>query len=345
VLVQYRHFGSLDYKPSALGFGTMRLPLLPTDSPEATVDFTRVDRRAATDMLHWAVDHGVNYVDTGWDYHRGASESWLADALSGGYRERVKLATKLPVWMVESVPDCDSYLDRQLERLNTPSIDFYLFHALERVTWRSARDLGALEWAQGAKADGRIGHIGFSFHDDYDIFTEIIDAGEGVWEFCQIQLNYMDVEHQAGLRGMRYAAERGLGVVVMEPVRGGRLAKEPPPAVDALWTTAPRPRGRAEWALQWVWNLPEVSLALSGMNTMEHVRQNVEYAGRSAPGSLSAEELAIVDRVRAWWWTVLAAATASRAPMGSTYRASSSSSMMPPSTINRAASVSSTTHG
>jgi predicted aldo/keto reductase-like oxidoreductase len=296
--VQYRTLGSLDWRPSALGFGAMRLPLLVSTRHGEPTDFSNVDREAATEMLHWAVDHGVNYVDTAYVYHDGVSEQWLGEALQGGYRERVMVATKLPVFKVAAPSDFDRYLDEQLARLRSPRIDFYLLHSLERTTWRKARDLGVLEWCQRAKADGRIGHVGFSFHDEYEVFTEIVDAGAGLWEFCQIQLNYMDGAYQAGLRGLRYAAQRGLGVIVMEPIRGGQLAKEPPPVVKALWASAPRHRTPAEWALQWVWNLPEVSLALSGMSTLEQVQQNVEYAERSGPGSLSDEELALIDRVR-----------------------------------------------
>jgi predicted aldo/keto reductase-like oxidoreductase len=296
--LQYRSFGSLDFKPSALGFGAMRLPLLPAGAPHGAPDFSAIDRDAATEMLHTAIDGGVNYVDTAYVYHEGASEGWLAEALAGGYRERVKVATKLPAWKVEEPADFDRFLNEQLERLGGPSIDFYLLHSMERETWHKIAGMGALEWAQKAKADGRVGHIGFSFHDQYEIFTEIVDAGEGVWEFCQIQLNYMDGAYQAGLRGLHYAAARGLGVIVMEPIRGGQLAKEPSAAVRDLWETAPLRRSPAEWALQWVWNLPEVSLVLSGMSTQQQVEENLTYAGRSRPGLLSAEELVLVDLVR-----------------------------------------------
>lgn len=287
--MRYRTFGRLQWQPSALGFGMMRLPILENDPG-------RIDEPLATQMLHYAIDHGVNYVDTAYGYHRGNSEAFVGRALQGGYREKVRLATKLPCWLVKEQDDFDRYLDEQSQRLQTEKVDFYLLHALNQESWQRMRDLRILERAERALADGRIGAIGFSFHDRYEVFQEIIDAYDG-WTFCQIQYNYMDEENQAGRRGLEYAAGKGLGVVVMEPVRGGQLANPPPP-IQELWDSAPRQRSPAEWALQWVWNHPEVSLLLSGMSTMEQVRENIASAERSGPGNLSAEELALIARVR-----------------------------------------------
>jgi uncharacterized protein len=296
----YRKFGALDFRPSALGFGAMRLPL-------AGDDPTAIDREEARRMLRRAVDLGVNYVDTAWPYHGGASEAWLGWALGGGYRERVKVATKLPTWKVEKRDDFDRYLDEQLERLGT-GIDFYLLHSLDTETWRDVvLPHGVMASAEKARADGRIGHLGFSFHDGYDAFVEILD-GSDLWEYCQIQYNFMDEEYQAGTRGLELAAARGLGVIVMEPLRGGQLAR-PTPDVAALWAAARRdlescvpagvclPESPVEWALRWVWGHPEVSLVLSGMGTMEQVEQNVRSAGRS-DRPLGAAELEVVARVR-----------------------------------------------
>ena len=159
------------------------------------------------------------------------------------------------------------------------------------------RDMGVLPWAEKAMADGRIGHLGFSFHDEYELFQQIIDDYDG-WTMCQIQYNYMDVEQQAGRRGLEYAAEKGLAVVVMEPIRGGRLSNKVPPSVQAIWDSAPLQRSPAEWALQWVWSQPEVTVALSGMSTMQHVQENVASAERSAPNLLTEGEEALVARVR-----------------------------------------------
>ena len=300
--MKYRTFGSLDYRPSALGFGAMRLPLLAAGA-DGKVVASRIDEPLATRMLHYAIDHGVNYVDTAYVYHEGASEGWLGRALKGGYREKVKVATKLPQWKATTVADFDRLLDEQLERLDLPSIDFYLLHSLDSGNWPKARDLGVLRWAETALSDGRIGHLGFSFHDEFALFEEIIAASD-LWSFCQIQWNYMDEENQAGTRGLEFAAEKGLAVIVMEPLRGGQLARTPPAKIEALWDAAAADGVGApgvtpvEWALRWVWNRPEVSLLLSGMSTMEQVEQNVRYADRAGAGVLGEDEIAVIARVR-----------------------------------------------
>ena len=287
--MEYRAFGKLDWRASVLGFGAMRLPVIDDNSGQ-------IDESEATRMLRTAVDGGVNYVDTAYGYHGGNSEAFVGRALQDGYRERVKLATKLPCWLVKESPDFDRYLNEQLERLQTESIDLYLLHALNKTAWPKMRDLGVLDWAERAMADGRIGWLGFSFHDEYEVFQEIVDGYD--WHFCQIQYNLMDVEHQAGRRGLEYAAGKGLAVVVMEPIRGGLLARYPPPSITELWESAPHQRTPAEWALQWVWNHPEVSVVLSGMSTMEHVKENLASASRSGLGTLTKAELALIARVR-----------------------------------------------
>lgn len=290
--MQYRTFGALDWKPSALGFGAMRLPLLNDDAGQ-------IDAPLATAMIRYAIDHGVNYVDTAWSYHKGMGEPFLAQALADGYRAKVSLATKLPTWLIKSLDDCDTYLNRQLERLQTDVIDFYLLHSLHQERWHALRALNVTAWAEKQLAAGKIRHIGFSFHDRYEAFQEILDDYDG-WDFCQIQYNFMDVNEQAGMRGLHYAAEKGLAVVIMEPLRGGKLAKNPPPApVARLWAQAPIQRTPADWGLQWLWNQPEVSLVLSGMSTMQQVIENIASAERSGVGSLTAGELALVEQVRA----------------------------------------------
>lgn len=288
--MRYRTFGKLDWRPSALGFGAMRLPTVGDDPAQ-------IDEPEATRMIRYAIDRGVNYVDTAWPYHRETSELFLGRALKDGYRERVKLATKLPCWLVKEAADFDRYLNEQLARLQTPQVDFYLLHALDAERWRAMRDLGVLDWAERAMADGRIVHLGFSFHDKYEVFQEIIDAYDG-WTFCQIQYNYMDEQEQAGVRGLNYAADKGLAMVVMEPLRGGMLAGNVPEPVQAIWDAAPRRRSPADWALQWLWNQPAVSLVLSGMNTMAQVEQNVASAEHSVVGSLTDEHLTLIGRVR-----------------------------------------------
>ena len=247
--MQYRKFGKLDWEASALGFGDMRLPV-------RNGDRAHIDEPAATRMLHYAIDHGVNYVDTAIHYHGGNSERFLGRALKGGYREKVRLATKLFPLYVEGGQDLNRVLNEQLDKLQTDHIGFYLLHGINRTWWPKMRDLDVLEWAERAIADGRVGHLGFSFHDEYPVFQEIVDAYDR-WTFCQIQYNYMGIEEQAGTRGLQYAASRGLAVVIMEPLLGGRLANPPPP-IQELWDTAANRRTPADWALQWLWNQPSV---------------------------------------------------------------------------------------
>jgi predicted aldo/keto reductase-like oxidoreductase len=287
--MQYRTFGRLDWKPSALGFGAMRLPILDDDR-------ARIDEELATRMIRTAIDGGVNYVDTAWPYHRGEGEPFVGRCLQDGFRERIKLATKMPTWLIEEPSDYDRYLNDQLDRLRTDRIDFYLLHGLNQARWEKIRDLAVLDWAERAIADGRIGHIGFSFHDELAIFKEIVDAYE--WTFCQIMYNYMDVAFQAGTEGLQYAARKGLAVVVMEPLRGGQLTRTPPDPVARLWAGASVERTQADWALQWIWSQPEVSLALSGMSAMQHVEENLGSADRSRIGLFTSEDLARIDEVR-----------------------------------------------
>lgn len=291
--MQYRKFGKLQWEVSALGFGAMRLPL-------NSSDYADVDETQSIQMIRYAIDHGVNYLDTAYPYHSGKSERIVGQALQHGYRKRMKLATKLPSHLVQSARDFNRYFNEQLERLQTEKIDFYLLHGLTAHTWPKVRDLGVLHWAEGLMADGLIDHLGFSFHDDYEVFKDIVDAYDN-WTLCQIQYNYMDVNYQAGTRGLKYASENGLAVVVMEPLRGGTLCNKPPEQVAKVWRHSSQKRTPAEWALLWVWNLPEVSVVLSGMSAMAQVVENVDVADRSTPGTLTDDDLALIDRVREAW--------------------------------------------
>jgi len=287
--MEYRKFGSLDWKASALGFGCMRFPIIDGDS-------SRIDEKPAADMLLHAIDQGVNYIDTAYPYHGGTSESFVGKTLEGAYREKVKLATKLPSWNIKKASDFDLYLNEQLERLKTEQIDFYLLHALNAKLWKAIYDLDVLEWVEKAIADGRIKNIGFSFHDEHSVFKSIVDAYQK-WDFCLIQHNFMDVDYQAGTKGLKYAAAKGMGVVIMEPLRGGRLV-DPPQPVQDIWDRAETQRPAAEWSLQWLWNLPEVSLVLSGMSSMQQVQENIDSASRSGVGTLSTEELDLVAKAK-----------------------------------------------
>jgi len=287
--MQYRQFGKLNIAISALGFGLMRLPAIDNDN-------SKIDEAEAIRMIRYAIDNGVNYIDTAWPYHGGNSEIVAGKALKDGYREKTFLATKLPTWLINEKEDMDKYLNEQLKKLQTDHIDFYLLHALDKNKWENMKKVDALSWAEKKKQEGKIRYIGFSFHDEYPVFQEIVDYYDK-WDFCQIQYNYMDIDVQAGEKGLKYAASKGLGVVIMEPIRGGRLAN-PPKAVQDIWDTAKVKRTPAEWALQWLWNQPEVSVVLSGMSTFEQLKENIESAKRSGINTLTKEELEIVSKVR-----------------------------------------------
>ena len=209
---------------SILGFGCMRLP-----QKKGSPGSGKIDEERATRQIHYAIEQGVNYFDTAMPYHMGASEPFLGRALANGYREKIKLATKLPPWSVKARQDMDQLLKVQLANLRTDYIDYYLVHALEKGSWQKMKNLGVLAFLDAARADGRIINAGFSFHGDKDTFKEIVDAYH--WEFCQIQYNFLDRQNQAGLEGLKYAAAKGMGVIIMEPLRGGNLAGKIPPAV------------------------------------------------------------------------------------------------------------------
>jgi hypothetical protein len=287
--MKYRDFGRLDWKVSALGFGAMRLPMR-DDNPAGP----NIDEDQAVRMIRYAVDNGVNYIDTAYPYHEGRSEVVVGNALKDGYRDKVKLASKFPVWMMQNEGDFDRILDEQLARLQTDHIDFYLLHALSLRTWRNIvlkNDL--LKKSEAAIRDGRIRHLGFSFHDDFAAFEEILN-GYDKWEFCQIQYNYMDTENQAGTKGLKLAAEKGLAVIVMEPLLGGRLANPPASIIGVCGTD----RTPAEWALQWIWDQPEVAVVLSGMSEMKQVEENIKSASGSGVNSFGPAEREVVESLQ-----------------------------------------------
>ena len=288
--MQYRTLGKLGIKVSALGFGCMHLPILGSRE--------KIDEPEATRMVHYAIDHGVNYFDTAHGYHGGNSERFLGRALKGGYREKVLLATKLPLHTGEMTErgDFDGLLNEQLARLRTDYLDFYLIHGIRLWTWEQVSRFDITSSADKALADGRLRHFGFSFHATPELFREIIDYYDG-WSMCQIQYNYLNENYQAGTEGLEYAASKGIGVVVMEPLQGGKLV-DPPRQVQEVWDGVQSDRTPVEWALQWLWNKPEVSVVLSGMSAMQHVEENVASAGRSGIGLLSPDDLALMERVR-----------------------------------------------
>jgi uncharacterized protein len=282
----YRTVPKTGDKLSILGFGCMRYP-----SKGRGIDEERTIRQ-----IRHAIDNGVNYFDTAPVYHMGKSEPILAKALADGYREKVRIATKLPHWFVSERDDMDRILDDQLRTLQTDHIDYYLVHNLSKGGMERLRPLGIFAFLDAAKKDGRIINAGFSFHSNVQDFKEIVDAYP--WDFCQIQYNYLDETSQAGTEGLQYAASKGLAVIVMEPLRGGNLAGKVPESVQKILDRAPGKKTAAEWALRWIWNHPEVTVVLSGMNEEAHIDENIRVAGTAAPGSLSAEELATIHAAR-----------------------------------------------
>jgi uncharacterized protein len=286
--MQHRRFPKIpELDVSRLGLGAMRLPTVGGTPP-------RIDEEAATHLVHEAVRAGVNYLDTAWVYHGGESEPLLGRALRGGLRERVQLATKCPVWEVEAEGDFERFLDQQLRKLETGRIDFYLLHALDAGRWEKVKRLHGTRALERARADGRIGHIGFSFHGALDDFERILEEYD--WEFTQLQLNYLDQVFQAGMAGLRMAAARRVGVIAMEPLRGGALAKAPP-AIRDLLRRSGRGWSPAEWALRWVWSLPGVVTVLSGMGRPEELAENAATAQAAEP--LGVEDLRRVEEARA----------------------------------------------
>lgn len=280
----YRTMKKSNQKLSILGYGCMRLPGLQEG---------HVSKEEAIAEIRYAIDHGVNYLDTAYAY--GESEMVLGEALKDGYREKVSIATKLPGPLIESREQMDKILNEQLKRLQTDHIDYYLIHSLSLDQWQKMEKLGIKDFFDKAIADGRIRYTGFSYHDAPTSFQAIVDGYD--WTLCMIQYNYLDEEYQAGTKGLRYAASKGLGIIVMEPLRGGLLTK-PIPEVNKIWDEADHKRSQAEWGLQWVWDHPEVTVVLSGMSTLQQVIDNLKYAENGLPNTLTPKELLLVEKVK-----------------------------------------------
>ncbi len=284
----YRKLGRTGEMVSILGFGCMRLPVI-NEKPEM------IDQEKATQLLHYAIDSGINYIDTAYPYHRGRSESFLGDALKDGYREKVYIATKLPSWDIKSREDMDIYLEEQLCKLKTDHIDFYLVHSLNRDYWKNLTELGLFDFLDSAIDEGKIKYAGFSFHDDNETFREIVDAYS--WSLCQIQYNIVDEYYQAGKDGLMYAAGKGLGIVIMEPMRGGCLAEMVPEDIRRVWNSCDVRRSPAWWCLQYLWDYREVDVVLSGMSNIKQLEMNLKVAENGYPGSLTTEERNIISKV------------------------------------------------
>ena len=266
---------------SILGFGCMRLP---------------GNEEEVTRLLRHAIDNGVNYLDTAYAYK--GNEALVGKALTGGYRERVKLATKLPTYFVKKYEDLDRIFNTQLQNLKTDYIDYYMFHMLTDVkVLEKMKNIGFFRWYEEKRGKGQIINLGFSFHGGKDAFIELVNVHD--WDFCMIQYNFYDEKNQAGRSGLEYASQKGLPVMVMEPLRGGKLVNALPKQVYQVWENAYVKRSPAEWALRWVWNQPEVTLLLSGMNSMDMLDENLRIADEAEAESLSERDFELFDKVRA----------------------------------------------
>ncbi|MFV0361790.1 MAG: aldo/keto reductase [Suipraeoptans sp.] len=279
--MQYRINPKNNERLSSLGFGCMRF----------NKDDNEVERQ-----IRYAIDNGVNYFDTAYMYT--GNEARLGKILSkDGLRDKVNIATKLPQYLVKNRADIEKMFNTELERLQTDRIGYYLMHMMSDVdSWYRLEELGIVEWIEEKKRSGQIRNIGFSFHGVAQEFVNIIDAYE--WDFCMIQYNYLDENYQAGNSGLKYAASKGLPVIIMEPLRGGTLVDKLPPAAQNVWDNAPIKRSYADWGLRWVWNHPEVICVLSGMGTQEMVEENIRIASEAKASILNEEELKLYDIAR-----------------------------------------------
>ena len=280
----YREVPKTGDKLSVLGYGCMRLP----------VRIQSINQKLAEKQILYAMDQGVNYFDTAYPYHGKKSEPFLGKVLSKNKcRDDVKIATKLPHWMAQSKSDMDRILDEQLSKLKTDRIDYYLIHALNGELWETARHNGVIEFMDDALKKGKIINAGFSFHGLSEDFNGIVDDYD--WTFCQIQYNFLDTRNQAGTAGLQYAASKDMAVIIMEPLRGGNLAKTPPPTVKDIWAKADHKKTPVAWSLGWIWNHPEVTVVLSGMNRDDHINENLALAEKALPDSFSEKEVQLVE--------------------------------------------------
>lgn len=280
--MEKRKMENLGVSVSLLGYGCMRFPTLPDG---------KIDRAAAEELLDRAIKSGVNYFDTAYPYHNGESEPFVGDAMSKYPRSSFFLATKMPPWAVNTKEDIPALFEKQLERLKTDYIDFYLLHAMDAEKWKKMKGLGAVEYLENRQREGKIRFLGFSFHDSYEVFEEILNSRS--WDFCQIQLNYMDAGEQAGVKGLELAEKKGIPVVVMEPVKGGLLAKLPADISASLSAVTPG-RSDASWAMRYVASFPNVKVILSGMSDMTQLEDNINTFSPFSP--LTPDERKALER-------------------------------------------------
>ena len=289
--MQYRELPKGGEKLSILGYGCMRLPT------RSAGMMGPIDKDKALKQIRSAIDRGVNYLDTAWPYHLGNSESFLGEyVLKDGYREKVNVADKLPCFLINKKEKIQEIFDKQLEKLQLDVIDYYLLHSLDGPTWDKMVSMDIFSFMNRIREEGKIRKIGFSFHGKHEDFKRIVDAYD--WDFCQVQFNILDENYQAGIKGIEYAAARDMGIFIMEPLRGGSLVGKMPAPVQAIYDEAPVKRSAADWAFRWIYDHPQVTMVLSGMNDEAHIDENIRIAEGSLPEGMSIVEKDIVTRAR-----------------------------------------------
>lgn len=286
----YRKFGNSNWSISVLGFGMLRLPMQESNK-------LRINEDLAIQIIHKAIDGGINFFDTAYHYHYGMNESLLGKALDGSKRQKVKIATKMPTIMINSKENMGHILNKQLKRLKTDHIDFYLFQSLNRMHWEKLKRFDPIVWAEQAITDGKIGAIGFSFHDEYKVFKEIIEY-YNKWELCYVQYNYLDVNKQAGIAGLELAYKNNVPVIVMEPLRGGQLTRIPTPHINNIWNRLDSTKSIVDLALQWVWDHKEVTSLMCGMSSLNDLEQNLKIADSGYAHCLNSQERSTINMIK-----------------------------------------------
>ena len=305
--MQFRNYGKSGFKVSALGMGCMRLPRIVKDNEEV-----EVDREKAFELIRYAADHGINYFDSAYTYHQKHSEEILGEALEGGRRDKVKIVTKQPFFVMSNLntgggktitENIRCNLEKTLKKLRTSFIDVYLIHNIGASNWENIKKNKVIEEYEKFRAEGLIGAIGFSYHGQFPCFKEVLEFYD--WGMCQVQQNFLDVDHEATEESIKLAGKKGCALVIMEPLRGGGLAT-PPKRMEALYAGLPGKRSPVEWAFRHLLNYPEVSTILSGMTTLEQLKDNIEIFSKedSVPNCLGPKEKEILSRIKAAYESV-----------------------------------------
>ncbi len=291
-LMLYRTMPNSTNELSVLGYGCMRLPTHVGGAASSLIN-----KEKALKQIRYAIDNGVNYLDTAYPYHLGASESFLGEyVLKDGYREKVYIATKLPCMMINKKESIEEIFNKQLEKLQVDYIDYYMLHSMNGVSWQKMLDFGIIDFMDKIKREGKVKFMGFSFHGKKEDFITIADGYD--FDFAQVQYNIIDVSFQAGIEGIEYAHKKGMGIIVMEPLRGGSLVSKMPKGVEKIYHKAKVKRSPADWALRFVLNNPAVTMVLSGMNDDDHIKENIKICSDSHIYGMSKDEDEIISNVR-----------------------------------------------